>query len=224
MPRSCKNRPLPTDANPSGALSATAGENVRGAGFCAEGSSPDSHAGRPRLGGRAKVLCLIVLCVLLAFPLMGFMGQGPLGGEQMSTSGSIGASNATNASVLPSVPMNATHPVNSSAAGLPPAGQPAPGHSKRTLERKQAQIDQMNRDLKRQKNSRTSESKVNALQLKISKLEAEIASESTAPVQSSAAEDASDDALRLCLEARASPAASLLANDTEWLLSTPAVQ
>ena len=104
------------------------------------------------------------------------------------------------------------------------AGQPAPGHSKRTLERKQAQIDQMNRDLKRQKNSRTSESKVNALQLKISKLEAEIASESTAPVQSSAAEDASDDALRLCLEARASPAASLLANDTEWLLATPAVQ
>lgn len=113
MPRSCKNRPFPTDANPSGALSATAGENVRGAGFCAEGSSPDSHAGRPRLGGRyvavdfllcvfryhvgdqvlnalfgsAKVLCLIVLCVLLAFPLMGFMGQGPLGGEQMSTSG-----------------------------------------------------------------------------------------------------------------------------------------
>ena len=82
----------------------------------------------------------------------------------------------------------------------------------------------MNRDLKRQKNSRTSESKVNALQLKISKLEAEIAAESTAPVQSSAAEDASDDALRLCLEARASPAASLLANDTEWLLSTPAVQ
>ena len=165
--------------------------------------------------------------------------------------GSIGASNATNASVLPSVPMNATHPVNSSAAGLPPAGgippiscyccqlclialssicdcnlagQPAPGHSKRTLERKQAQIDQMNRDLKRQKNSRTSESKVNALQLKISKLEAEIAAESTAPVQSSAAEDASDDMLRLCLEARASPAASLLANDTEWLLSTPAVQ
>ena len=52
MPRSCKNRPFPTDANPSGALSATAGENVRGAGFCAGGSSPDSHAGRLRLGGR----------------------------------------------------------------------------------------------------------------------------------------------------------------------------
>jgi len=39
------------------------------------------------LFGSAQVLCLIALCVLLAFPLMGFMGQGPLGGEQMSTSG-----------------------------------------------------------------------------------------------------------------------------------------
>ena len=39
------------------------------------------------LFGSAKVLCLIALCVLLAFLLMGFMGQGPLGSEQMSTSG-----------------------------------------------------------------------------------------------------------------------------------------
>ena len=110
MPRSCKNRPFPMGANLTGAPSATAGENINGAGFGAGGFSPDSHAGRLRLQcrravrccgflavrfdihvgrfvGSAQVLCLVALCVLLAFPLMGFMGQGPLGGEQISTSG-----------------------------------------------------------------------------------------------------------------------------------------
>ena len=62
MPRSCKNRPFPTGANPSGAPSATAGENVRGAGFCTGGSSLDSHAGRLRLGGR-YVAVDFLLCV-----------------------------------------------------------------------------------------------------------------------------------------------------------------